>query len=139
MWMFVYDGSNGKRIEHGTFVNYPKLKMDECYTITTAAVDAAQTANTYTLVHLVGRKRDTAITKFTKFCSTVIGINEGKPWVVDGSLSKLDLFQHPGFIAMAQQYRSGGGSQTPSFYSWVGDPRRRGGGLIANFCKSNVA
>ena len=138
--MFVYDGSNGKRIEHGTFINYSKLEMNECYTITTASVDAAQTANTYTLVHLVDKQRDTAINKFTKFCTTALGINEGSPWVVHGfSSSKSSLFQHPGFIAMAQQYRSGGGSQTPSFHSWVGDPTRRGGGLIANFCKSNVA
>ena len=139
MWMFVYDGSNGKIIEHGTFVNYSKIKVDECYSITTAAIDAAQNANTYTFVHLVNRQRVTAINKFTKFCSNDIGINEGKPWVVDGFLSNLDLRQHPGFIAMAQQYRSGGSSQTPSFNSWVSDPRLRVGGILARFCISNVA
>ena len=139
MWMFVYDGSNGKRIEHGTFVNYPKIEIDECYTIATAPVNAAQNANTYTLVHLVDRRRGTAISKLTQFCSNVLGINEGKQWAAHGfSQYSSDLFQHPGFIAMVQQYQSGGWSQTPSFYSWISDPRLRGGGIVANFCKSIV-
>ena len=134
--MIVYDGSNGKHIDKEIFDSYGKLGIKECYTVVTPPVGVAQT--TYTLVHLSGKQRDTAIVKFTKYCSREHEINAGKEWVIyDVSRFKQQLHQHPGFIAMVQQhYRAGAEAAQPtSLYSWTSNPQLRTGGLLASVCR----